>query len=228
MTEWKRFVLWGSAGHAKVLASLIALRGGRVVALFDNDPQSTPVLVGVPLFIGEEAFVRWIEGEQNPNELRGLAAIGGARGHDRLAVQERFRAYGLQIEAVVHPSASVCVTASLGAGTQVLAQAVVAADAHVGEVCIINHRAAVDHECVLEDGVHLAPGSTLCGCVKLGPNVMIGAGAVVLPRINIGAGTIVGAGAVVTRDLPAGVIAYGNPARIHRHLDNRLQLEQIA
>src|ERR1035441_7636069 len=100
MPEWQRFVLWGSAGHAKVLASLIALRGGRVVALFDNDPQSTSVLAGVPLIIGEEAFVRWIRGEQNPNELRGLAAIGGSHGRDRLAVQERFRAYGLQIEAL--------------------------------------------------------------------------------------------------------------------------------
>ena len=64
---------------------------------------------------------------------------------------------------------------------------------------------------------HLGPGATLCGCVKLGTNVMIGAGAVVLPRINIGTGTIVGAGSVVTRDLPAGVIAFGNPARIRHH-----------
>jgi maltose O-acetyltransferase len=42
------------------------------------------------------------------------------------------------------------------------------------------------------------------------------AGAIVLPRVSIGPDTIVGAGAVVTQNLPAGVIAYGNPARIHR------------
>jgi sugar O-acyltransferase (sialic acid O-acetyltransferase NeuD family) len=216
MLEQKKFVLWGSAGHAKVLASLITLRGGKVVALFDNNPNSTSSLVGVPLFIGEDAFVHWIGLERNPHELNGLAAIGGAHGRDRRVVQELFGAYGLQVPELVHPSASVCATASLGAGTQVLAQAVVAAEARVGEACIINHRAAVDHECVLEDGVHLAPGSTLCGCVKLGTDVMIGAGAIVTPRITIGARTIVGAGAVVTRDLPAGVIAFGNPARIHR------------
>lgn len=210
------YVLWGSAGHAKVLASLIALRGGRVIALFDSDPQSHSSLAGVPLIIGESGFVHWIKAVWNPKELRGLAAIGGNRGRDRLTVQELFRTYGLRIEPLVHPSASVCATASLGAGTQVLAQAVVAADARVGEACLINHRAAVDHECIIEDGVHLAPGSTLCGCVKVGNNVMIGAGAVVLPRVNIGARTIVGAGAVVTRDLRADVIAFGNPARIHR------------
>jgi sugar O-acyltransferase (sialic acid O-acetyltransferase NeuD family) len=216
MTESARYVLWGSAGHAKVLAGIIALRGGRVVALFDNDPHAVSALPGVPLFIGEEGFIRWIEGEKNRHAVRGLAAIGGARGYHRLAVHDLFRAHGLQVLPLIHPSASVCATSSLGAGTQILAQAVVAADARIGEGCIFNHRAAADHECVLGNGVHLAPGATLCGCVTIDGNVMIGAGAVVIPRIRIGEGAIVGAGAVVTRDVPAGVIVTGNPARIRR------------
>jgi sugar O-acyltransferase (sialic acid O-acetyltransferase NeuD family) len=217
MTKRKRYILWGSAGHAKVLANLISLQGGRVVALFDNDPKVSSALPGVPLFIGEEGFKLWIKGEHDHKAIFGLAAIGGSRGYDRLAIHERFRTYGLRIEPLVHPQASVCLTASLGPGTQVLAQAVVAAEARIGEGCIINHSATVDHECVLGNGVHIAPGATLCGCVTLGGNVMIGASAVVLPRIKIGEGAIVGAGAVVTRDVPAGVIVTGNPARILRN-----------
>jgi len=216
MTESTRYVLWGSAGHARVLASIIALRGGRVVALFDHSPQAASVLGGVSLFIGKDEFARWIESQLDRHDLYGLAAIGGARGRDRLAVHEYFRAHDVRVEPLVHPQASVCLTASLGAGTQVLAQAVVAAGVRLGEACIINHRASADHECVLGDGVHLGPGATLCGCVSLGNNVMIGAGAVVLPRVAIGENTVVGAGAVVTRDLPAGVVAVGNPAEIVR------------
>ena len=218
MVECLRYVLWGSAGYAKVLASLIALRGGRVVALFDNNPKATSVLAGVPLYIGKEGFARWIEGEPDRHDLCGLAAIGGAYGCDRLAIHAFFREHDMRVETIVHPQASVCPSALLGAGTQVLAQAVVAADTRLGEACIINHRAAADHECVLGDGVHLAPGVTLCGCVSLGNNVMIGAGAVVLPRVMIGENTMVGAGAVVTRDLPAGVVAMGNPARVVRNI----------
>ncbi len=218
MIDRMRYVLWGSAGHAKVLASLIALRGGEVVALFDNNPQAASVLAGVPLYIGEDGFARWHAGEQNRHDLFGLAAIGGARGNDRRAIHEFFRVHGVQVAALVHPQASVCPTASLGAGTQVLAQAVVATGARLGEACIINHCAATDHECVLGDGVHLAPGATLCGCVTVGNNVLIGAGAVVLPRIMIGDNTVVGAGAVVTRDLPGGVVAVGNPARIVKNI----------
>jgi hypothetical protein len=51
----KNFVLWGSAGQAKVLADVVALSGGRVIALFDNrDVQSA--LAGVPVFVGESGF----------------------------------------------------------------------------------------------------------------------------------------------------------------------------
>ena len=54
--------------------------------------------------------------------------------------------------------------------------------------------------------------------ITLGDNVWLGGGAIVLPGVTIGADTVVGAGAVVTKDLPAGVVAVGNPARIVRHL----------
>ncbi len=55
--------------------------------------------------------------------------------------------------------------------------------------------------------------------ITIGDNVWIGGGAIVLPGVTIGANTVVGAGAVVSRDLPAKVVAVGNPARVVRELD---------
>lgn len=54
--------------------------------------------------------------------------------------------------------------------------------------------------------------------IAIGSNVWLGGGAIVLPGVTIGDDTVVGAGAVVTRDLPAGVVAVGNPARVVRSL----------
>lgn len=52
--------------------------------------------------------------------------------------------------------------------------------------------------------------------IVIGDNVWLGGGAIVLAGVTIGANTVVGAGAVVTRDLPADVVAVGNPARVIR------------
>lgn len=212
MSEPSRFAIWGSAGHAKVLASLIRLKGGEVVALFDNREVS-PALSDVPLYIGETGFSRWAEESVDLTEVGGVVAIGGNSGRDRIAIQRLFKSKGMCLPVLVHPTASVCNTAILGIGTQVLAQAVVASDSRIGTACIINHHASIDHECVLGYGVHVAPGATLCGCITVGDNVLVGAGSVVLPRCVIGADAVIGAGAVVTRDVAPGATVIGNPAR---------------
>jgi sugar O-acyltransferase (sialic acid O-acetyltransferase NeuD family) len=209
-----RYVLWGCAGHAKVLANVIALRHGRLIATFDNNPDATP-LVDVPLHIGESGLARWAKDSHGVDQVAGLVAIGGSRGRDRLAIQALFIKHGLRIGTLIHPSASVDPTAYIGAGGQVLAQAIVSADTVLGTACIVNHKASVDHECVLGDGVHLAPGATLCGLVTVGEAAFIGAGAVVLPRLSIGSDAVIGAGAIVTRDVPPGAVVAGNPARIN-------------
>lgn len=55
--------------------------------------------------------------------------------------------------------------------------------------------------------------------ITIGDNVWLGGGVIVCPGVTIGADTVVGAGAVVSRDLPPGVLAVGNPARVIRQLD---------
>lgn len=54
--------------------------------------------------------------------------------------------------------------------------------------------------------------------ITIGDNVWLGGGVIVCPGVSIGANTVVGAGAVVTRDLPADVVAVGNPARVVKSL----------
>lgn len=52
--------------------------------------------------------------------------------------------------------------------------------------------------------------------VRIGKNCWIGAGALIMPGVTIGDNTVIGAGSVVTRDIPSGVVAVGNPCRVLR------------
>jgi acetyltransferase-like isoleucine patch superfamily enzyme len=77
---------------------------------------------------------------------------------------------------------------------------------------IVNHNASVDHDCILEDGVHVAPGACLGGGATVGSRCLIGLHAAVLPKVSIGSGTVVGAGAVVLHDTPPNAVTHGVPA----------------
>ena len=60
--------------------------------------------------------------------------------------------------------------------------------------------------------------------IHIGNNVWIGAGSIVLPGVTIGDNTVIGAGSVVTKDIPAGVVAVGNPCRILREIGEKDKL----
>ena len=57
--------------------------------------------------------------------------------------------------------------------------------------------------------------------VHIGKNCWLGAGVIVMPGVTIGDNTVIGAGSIVTRDIPAGVVAVGNPCRVMRKISER-------
>ena len=81
--------------------------------------------------------------------------------------------------SVISPSARI------GDGTIIMAGAVVQANARIGRFCIINTGATVDHDCVLEDFVHIAPGAHLCGGVHVGEGALVGVGVGIEPGVVI-------------------------------------------
>lgn len=96
-----------------------------------------------------------------------------------------------------------------------------------------------DTDIYVGDGVMFGPNVSVCTAghpiqpelrrkqaqynipVVIGNNVWIGANAVLLPGVHIGDNTVIGAGSVVTKDIPANVVAVGNPCRILREIGER-------
>lgn len=201
-----------------ILEEIVRAQGGEVIALFDGSDKDTPVLKGVEFIVGLEAYEIWSRNQKDRASINAIAAIGGANGRARRDYLDIFRKSGFSTPSLIHARAVVSPSTYVEDNCHILAGAVITAMVKLGEACIVNTNASVDHECVLGAGVHVAPGATICGCVQVGENTLIGAGSVVLPRIRIGANVIVGAGSVVTHDVLDGQIVFGNPARVIKKL----------
>lgn len=190
----------------------------RLICVFDNNPQTPPPFKDVPLYYGKEGFEEWLKKLQN-RPISFLVAIGD-KGTERVRIHDDLKSHGLQAATVMHRTSFVAPDAVIGEGTQILAQAAVCVETRLGKGCIINTAATIDHECCLGDGVHVAPGAHLAGCVEVGDYATIYTNATVIPRIKIGKGAIIAAGSVVIKDVPDAVLVAGNPARIIRKLTN--------
>ena len=211
----KKIIIWGASGHAQVVTDIIKLRGEYEIAGFLDDIN--PALHNTP-FCGYSV----LGGRDQLTELKrkGIEHVvfGFGDCEARLKLAELVLAHGFSLATAIHPQSVIAESVSIGQGTVVAAGAVVNAGAQVGDNVIINTLASVDHECIIEDGVHICPGVHLAGRVTVGRASWLGIGAVVVDRIQIGARTMIGAGSVVLEDVPGSVLVYGVPAKIIRRM----------
>ena len=194
--------LYGASGHAKVVMDILALDKIDVPCLIDDDPR-VDELAGKPVVHSAEGL--------DPV----IVTIGDCRIRKMIVEKLGDRTY----LSATHPAATVAGSVRIGCGTVVMASAVLNPFAVVGNHCIINTGAVVDHDVKVGDFVHVAPHCTLCGCGEVGEGTWIGAGSTVIQGVRIGKRCFIGAGAVVLKDVPDGTLCYGNPARIIRYID---------
>ena len=87
-------------------------------------------------------------------------------------------------------------------------------DTSVGDHCIVNTGATIDHDCQIDNYVHISPGVNLAGGVRLGEGVFCGIGGKAITGVTVGKWTTIGAGGVIINDLPEYSLAVGVPAKV--------------
>lgn len=192
-------IIYGAGGHAKVVFNLVQLAGFKVKGFIDS-------FTDIKTFRNHVVFNKPIDNENY------IIAIGDNKARERIASLELcdmcFQ------KAIIHSTAVVNTSFSLGEGSIVLSNAVVNPDAIIGKHVIINTAAVIEHDCIIKDYVHVSPNATLSGAVEVGEGTHIGSGAIIIPGIKIGQWCTIGAGSVVIRDVPDYSTVVGNPARI--------------
>lgn len=211
-----RIVMWGASDQARVNTFILQEAGCSVFALIDDTPGMQSPFSSIPLFHGWDKFCSWLSNSPNLSAATTgfIIAIGNPYGHVRCKLHELMISAGFVSVSFADESALICKSVTFGSGLQVMPRVIVHNDVVIGKQCLLNTKALIEHDCILEDGVEVGPGAVLCGRVRVCAHSWIGAGATVLPRITIGPDSIVGAGSVVTTNVPTGVIVVGNPSKI--------------
>ena len=166
----KRLVLLGAGGFAKTLADMVAQTRAYNEVIFLDDNPSAQNARGVcadyvkfksadtdmyPAFGNNETRLKWL---------------------DILAREN------IPVASFIHPTAYVSPTAKLGPATVVLPRAVVNTNCRLERGCIVNCAAVLDHDCVLEEGVHLCIGALVKAGNRLPAKLKVEAGEVILNR----------------------------------------------
>lgn len=212
--ELPRIVVVGASGHAKVVLDVLEREGRFAVAgLLDAAKPVGAEWFGYRI-LGDVPDLPRLAGELSL--AGGLVAIGDNWTRHRVVERIAQAVPGFAFVSAVHPRAAIARGASVGAGSVVMAGAVINSDARVAEHCIVNTRASLDHDSVLERFASLAPGVTTGGDVAIGAWAAISIGATILHGRRVGEHAVVGAGALVHADVPAYRVAYGVPARVIR------------
>lgn len=142
-----RLVILGAGGYGRTVADVAAQSGRFAEIVFLDDHAETPDVVGRCADFA--AF-------QN-DDTTFYPAFGNNEG--RLGWLHRLEESGCKLLTLIHPTAYVSPTVTLGAGTVVLPKAVINTGTVVKKGCIVNCGALVDHGCVLEAGVHVCLGA---------------------------------------------------------------------
>lgn len=198
-------VIIGAGGHARVLLAAMRCLNRLPRLVVDINPdlwgyELDGVIITDPNYI-----------ELGDKLINGIGGVGRTRA--RQAVYDEMSARGFKFECVLHPAAIVTGEIVYGAGTQVMAGAVLQTGINIGVNSLVNTGASVDHDCRIGNHVHVAPSATLCGGVTVGNNSHIGAGAVVIQGITIGENCLIAAGAVVVRNVADNLTVRGIPAK---------------
>jgi sugar O-acyltransferase (sialic acid O-acetyltransferase NeuD family) len=182
-----------------------------LVGVLDDDPATHGRVVGGVEVIGPSAAVH-----EHPDALVAACVASPSDPLRRLALVERLALPPERCAKLVHPTAVLPASATIGPGSVLHATTVLTADIELGAHVAAMPAVVLTHDDAVGDGVTFGAGVRVAGGVTIERGAYIGAGALLREGLTVGAGAVVGMGAVVTRSVPPGEVWAGVPARRFR------------
>ncbi len=211
-----KLVILGGGGTAKDVLSIVTdIRRSDsrydVVGILDDNPALQGQMVcGIPV-LGP------LERAKTLDDVLFVNCLGSPRNYwKREAVLAALELPRERFATVVHPTATVSASSTVGHGVVLYPHVVVMADVCIGDHVTVLANTVMNHDVVIEDFCIITSGVNLSGRVRLGRGCYIGVGSSFIQDCTVGEWALVGLGSAVVRDVPPWTVVAGRPARVIR------------
>jgi sugar O-acyltransferase (sialic acid O-acetyltransferase NeuD family) len=205
----------GAKGHAKEILPIIEqLQIDSAVYFFDNVSSE-----GENLLFNTFTIIKNIEQAKEILSVDNRVVLGVGNPIIRYKLGKQFKQMGAILTSIISPNAQISpYDVELEAGLNIMYAVMISSSVSIGEGSLINAFASVHHDVKVGCYNEIAPGVRLLGNCQTGNFCRMGASSVILPHIKIGQNVIIGAGAVVTKDVEDNSVVVGVPARVIKRL----------
>ncbi|WP_312504885.1 acetyltransferase [Lysinibacillus sp.] len=203
----KPIIIIGNGGHASVLTEILVSQRERILGF--TAPTIEKNSFSIPYLGNDEVIFNY-----SASDVELVLGIGMTRPSSlREKIFHNFYNKGYHFKSIIHPSAIIAPSVKLGQGVQIMAGVIIQTNTTIADNNIINTGALIDHDCQIEQHVHIAPGTKLSGTVYVRQGAHIGTGATIIQGMEIGSNCLIGAGSVVVKNIADGMTAFGVPAK---------------
>lgn len=208
----ENILIIGSSGHAKVLIDIVEKEQKfKIAGLIDRFKKVGEEVMGYTILGKDEDLPELVK---NHSIFGILIGVGDNWARYQISENIKKNYPSIKFISTVHPSAQLAKEVTIGMGSVLMAGAIVNSCSSIGDFCIVNTNASLDHDSIMSDCSSLGPGVATGGNCKIGIGTAVGIGAIISHEITIGEHTVIGAGSTVLKNIDANKIAYGTPAEI--------------
>ena len=207
MGVWvEKYIVIGTGGHANSLLDLIR-SGDNKVEYFVGFENKIDTFQQIPV-------IRMNDIKKLPSKFKFVLGIGDFEIRNRILNEINLLLPAISFPPMIHKTAYVSNTASLGFGAVIMANAYVGPRSKIGDFSVLNTNTNVDHDCTIGNLNVLAPGTILAGCVLSGEKCFFGMGSLISNNISIGSNAIIAANSFVNSDIPNNSFVAGSPGKL--------------
>ncbi|MFO7524944.1 MAG: NeuD/PglB/VioB family sugar acetyltransferase [Ignavibacteriaceae bacterium] len=210
----KNIILFGAGLHVQYCIDTIEKEGKyKIIGITDSIKPIGTELYGYKIIGRQEHISELVE---KYNIAGGIITIGD--NWSRKFVNDFIvsKVPNFNFVNAIHPSTIIGSNVTMGVGNVIMAGVIINPGAIVRNFCFFATGAQLEHDSFLDDYASISAGVVTGGKVSIGKYSAITLGVTILDRIKIGENVVIGAGSLVIKDVPDNVVAYGSPAKIIR------------